>query len=108
MVDLSSSPGRILCPGLVEISIGRASGRAGQQFAGLVEFSGDGHGNRDRFPGNASEKRPGLVVLQDIIVFSERIESAIREQGWRGRIFVVPQQSDDGVLSALKQISMQS
>lgn len=55
-----------------------------------------------------SKNAQAWLFLQDIIVFSERIESAIREQGWRGRIFVVPQQSDDGVLSALKQISMQS
>lgn len=55
-----------------------------------------------------SESAQAWLFLQDIIVFSERIEQAIREQGWRGRIFVVPQQSDDGVLSALKQISMQS
>ncbi|KUJ74267.1 hypothetical protein AVO42_02300 [Thiomicrospira sp. XS5] len=60
--------------------------------------------SRETHPKNAQ----AWLFLQDIIVFSERIENAIREQGWRGRIFVVPQQSDDGVLSALKQISMQS
>lgn len=44
------------------------------------------------------------LFAQDIIVFSQRIEKAVKDAGWQGGIWVVPQQTNDGVLAALTQI----
>lgn len=41
-----------------------------------------------------------------VIVFSERIRQGIEQQAWQGRIHVVPQQSDAGIVSALQQIQL--
>lgn len=46
--------------------------------------------------------------LQDVIVFSDRIKTKLMQAGWQGRIFVVPQQNDLGVVKILQAMSQQS
>ncbi|MDG4813587.1 uroporphyrinogen-III synthase [Hydrogenovibrio sp. 3SP14C1] len=54
-----------------------------------------------------AKKDQAWLFLQDIIVFSDRIKNALQQQGWKGRLFVVPQQSNSGILTALEQISIE-
>lgn len=57
--------------------------------------------------GNGSKNDQAWLFLQDVIVFSERIKHALQQQGWQGRLFVVPQQSNAGIITALEQISIE-
>lgn len=56
---------------------------------------------------NWTKKDQAWLFLQDIIVFSNRIKKALQQYGWQGRMFVVPQQSNAGILAALEQISIE-
>lgn len=47
------------------------------------------------------------LILQSLIVFSDRIKSQLLKEGWQGKIFVVSEQSNQGVLSAMKQIQQE-
>ncbi|QBZ82076.1 uroporphyrinogen-III synthase [Hydrogenovibrio crunogenus] len=53
------------------------------------------------------DKDQAWLFSQDVIVFSERIKHALQQQGWQGRLFVVPQQSNAGILISLEQISIE-
>ncbi|PLA75277.1 hypothetical protein CYQ88_01540 [Hydrogenovibrio sp. SC-1] len=47
------------------------------------------------------------LVLQTLIVFSDRIKTQLQYKGWRGSIYVVAEQSNQGILSAMKQIQQE-
>lgn len=57
--------------------------------------------------GQWAESDQAWLFLQDVIVFSERIKLALQQQGWQGRLLVVPQQSNSGILASLKNISIE-
>lgn len=48
------------------------------------------------------------LFLQPIIVFSQRIKKQLQTLSWQGAILVVPEQSNQGILSALKRIQQEA
>lgn len=47
------------------------------------------------------------LFLQPLIVFSGRIKAQLMNQGWQGKIYVVPEQSNQGILTAMMQIQQE-
>jgi len=47
------------------------------------------------------------LILQPLIVFSDRIKAQLQHQGWQGSIYVVAEQSNQGILSAMQQIQQE-
>lgn len=53
------------------------------------------------------KKHQAWLFLKPIIVFSDRIKTQLQDLGWQGRIWVVPEQSNQGILSVMKQLQQE-
>lgn len=65
----------------------------------------DADKNASKMDENVAKKYQAWWVATEVIAFSERIATKLIDQGWQGKIYVVSQQSDEGVLNAMHRIA---